>query len=799
MTPTSELSWWQIIHAGSSAPDLPTFLARTPAVGASLRSVGQAMVLICRDEAEPRVFLSCPASTHAPMLASNIASAVGGRHLAVDEPPPLNTDDGIRQLIAHPGRSASHQSQTGGDPGEVAAFVARALPPNSWFAATLRVATKRETTRVRRWYTSRTVGASAMHYTNRPHLMLASLYVGGDVDLASEFLGGLVAMLPGFELDTVVAAPAGRIKPTALGLTEAIGFAGGATYLSADPKIIAVGSGLGFCTAVLTGSGLIPSPHDRLARTLAHGTLPTPGTKPGWQVRRPRKATTNNDGRTVERPGNYPLRSDVVALSTDQMSSLACPHFGAMSGAAATRTHDVPGVLTTDIGPLVGFDGTGQRPIHLSSADLWSGAIVTGAAGTGKSVTIHQLFAYDSLERVAPTHRPGHPGRNNTLIVFESKGADGAQAYLDWLAATGDAAHVVDLGDPNSLTIDMIGRFNPDLSLTERAETFVSAMVYAFGEQAIGYRSANTLRQVLAVSFAVDPDDFTAVGLPSTMTFIDAAQVLLGARGDTLGQTLHHQLETKVVQLPADDPRRAQLFDALQLLEQLYGPKVTPATRRGLQEAPVSKIGVLASVNHWWSPSRRAVSFDTIIEKHQCVIINTGSPIAGGALPNDEVTGRLSAMLMHQLRRVIASHCTGWRTQGRSVTLFSDELSLLAGSSPEVFTWLRNQGRSFGVRQALATQYPEQLADGVRKAVMGFGTRIWYTQNERSIIDQAVAALTADGSDWQPSDLATMPQYHAIVSATVANQTQPAVMATMKSWEDDRASFAAAQGFVHPR
>lgn len=765
------------------------YAQRSASVGAGVRNARGATIVVVRDADGPRVFLAVPASPQAPMLAGSLASAVGGKHVPCADPPVVDTGETIGRLVAVPEDFAARDTQAGRDPSEVARFVAANMPAGCWLAVSLRPPASREVKAARRWFRHRMAGA-ATHYSLAGESLLASFTVGGvDFDESSAFLTGLVAMLPGFDLESQVRRVRGRAGAAAGGVAAAAAGAGAVWVASPDPVWAAAGAVPGALWVAAVARGMVRSPHDRVVRVLSRGGFPAPGVKPAWQVRAPRKETPDRDAS----PGTYPLAADVFLVGPEQVAAVACPHYGSVVGASSQRRLDVPAVLTKPIGPLVGWSGDGpdRVGVHVSSGDMWAGTFISGIAGAGKSNTVNALFAFDSLERTRPTGRDGWPGRENALVVFENKGADGVRGYLDWLRTTRDNVLLVDLADPGTAAVSML----PDAGgPEEKAAVFVSSMVYAFGEQAVAYRSQNTLKQVVAAALVCTDEDAAAAGLPAGLSFVEFADVLLCGRGDQAGSALNQALVQRTAAM-APGGAREVMGRVVQRLEPLYGPKVTPSQRRTLVEAPQSKVAVLASVPSWWRVSRPRVSFEKALESNWAVVVNTGSPLSGGVLADDAVTDHVSAMTLYMLRRAIQQTCTGWRARGRSVTVFSDELSLLARHSPEVVQWLRNQGRSFGVRLVFATQYPEQLLPDVRMAVMSFGTLVWFQQNARGVIDEAVADLTKDGSEWRPSDLAGLERYSAIVRATVEGRPQPPVIVKMGSWLDDRAGFVEDQGF----
>lgn len=792
MRSSPELALWRIERAGQSAPEAGVYAQRANTVGSLVRACGGASVVVTNEGGSPSVMLAVPSSAKAPMLAGSLASAVGGKHVPAVALPELNGDV-VVQLVARPSEFASRDTQSGRDPGEVAALIGASLPAGSWLVASMRPPTRSERRAVKRWFSHRLPGV-ATHYSHSGDAVLVSFLAGGqDQDTLEALLVAVAAVLPGFDVEVAAVPLKGRSSGALLSAGLG-GLGAGATAFLGGPWPVSAGlAGAGALGAGAVATGLVPSELDRLTKDLQVGLPRPPAHKAALLVSAPRKESVDAKGRTrKESAGAYPLARSVFLAGPEQVSALACPHFGSTAGSASTLMRGIPAALSGDIGPVIGYAGADLAPVALSSGDMWSSVFICGAPGTGKSQAVQNLFAFDSLERVRPSGKPGRPGRQNALIAFENKGADGAQGYLDWVAATGDAVLLADLADPSSVAIDMLGASG---SAFERAGDLVSAMVYAFGENAIAHRSQNTLRQVFTLALMLTDDDALAAGMSAGASSMEFADALLCSRGEGVGKALFGSAMARYSKMP-EGPGRAELGEALTRIEPLYGSSVTPSNRRALCEAPQSKVATLLSVPSWWSPARPRVDFGTVLTNHWALVINTGSPISGGRLADEQVTGVISAMLMHTLRRAIQTHCTGWRELGQSVTIYSDELSLLAGSSGDVIKWLRNQSRSFGCRHVLATQYPEQLHSEVRAAVMGAGTVLWFQQNEPSVIAGAVADLTKDGSSWTSADLSTLEPHHAIVRATVDQRPQPAVPVKMAYWaRADKHRFAADQGY----
>lgn len=404
---------------------------------------------------------------------------------------------------------------------------------------------------------------------------------------------------------------------------------------------------------------------------------------------------------------------------------------------------------------------------------------------THNSVAVRALYAWNVLERVTPSGKPGRPGRANTLIAFENKG-EGAGEYISWGQVLGDHPLRIDLADPDTPAVDLFA--GPD-SPAGKAKQVAEAMQYAFPAGSIQRQSLSTLTLVLTAAQMVTDEVAGWAGLPPGLSVVEHAATLLGASGDESGVKLATALTR--AHLASDDP---VLAEAVAALAPMYGEKTTAAQRRQLQDAPRTKVETLVEAKDWFAPDRPRLPWARVLGEHDNVVVNTGIS-AHGALVSAEVTSVMGSMLLYTLKDAVQRTCSGWKDAGRSVSVFVDELALLAADSPEVVTWFRNQGRSYGLAQYLATQYPDQLHEDVRKAVLSFGTIYWFRQANPQIAGMAADMLSVDGSDWAPSDVYNLPAHTAIVTAQVDKTAQPAVPVRIGYWEPDRSSYPQAQGY----
>ncbi len=198
-----------------------------------------------------------------------------------------------------------------------------------------------------------------------------------------------------------------------------------------------------------------------------------------------------------------------------------------------------------------------------------------------------------------------------------------------------------------------------------------------------------------------------------------------------------------------------------------------------------NKIDVLMEVPHWWSESRRRGSWRDALNNHAAVVINTGVSRSGMFI-DEEVGSTIAAMTAYALKTSIQQTCSGWESQGRYVSIFADEVAVLARSSAEVIEWLRAQGRSYGVRPFLACQWPDQLPPKVRGAFMSFATMFWFQQSSAEVIADAVGRLSIGGGEWTSADIGNLEKFQAILHATAGGRLLPPAPVRMAYWTDER-------------
>ncbi|MHB1973787.1 MAG: type IV secretory system conjugative DNA transfer family protein [Acidimicrobiales bacterium] len=795
---TPDPAAWRLLRSSGEPPTPDLVVARAKPFGGAVRTSGGAILLAVRDEHGLASYVVLPDRRHERAVVPALASALGALAEPVESTPDITGAGAVGWLVARPSRAgASRDTQAGANPAEVAVLLAQVMTPGSFVAMSLRAPTPGEQRHARRWFDHRLAGVQT-HYSRETEAVVASVFAGASTtDGVCLLLGQLASIIPGFDIETTVAFPG--TSGAGAGVVAAGAVVEGAVGLRLHDLAAgdAIGGLVALCGLVIY-LGAVPTHRRAICRSLEVGVVPVPARRlvpsrlPRQErVVRTRDGSGNPSSRVVRaREGDYPLAASSFLLAPAMVVGMVSPHAGLASDFAHVQLRRAPAVLLDEIGPLVGTTLAGE-PVHLSAQEAWQNCVLFGAPGSGKTALIHHLFAWNCLERTRPSGLAGRPGRRNALVAFEHKGAEGVAGYKHWSDALGDDLLVVELASPDTPAIDL---FNFPGSAATRAEFFVSAMRYAYDDTQIQGRSTEVLNAVFTAALAC-PEEvaMTTCDVIDPPSFVSLAHILLGSRDDARGIALARAMERWAAE-HLDTAAGVELADAMARLAIAYGENVTPAQRRNLTEAARNKVDDLMKIPSWWSHSRPVLSWHQILDAHASVVVNAGPTIDGRLL--DEGVGQVvSAMLAFSLVDAIKRTCGSWQLADRSVSVFSDELSQFARGSSDVVDWLRNQGRSYGVRLYLATQQPEQLDDKLRSTLLGFGTVFWFQQGNPTVIAQAIQQLSMTGEQWTVADIGNLEAYHAVLRTVAGGRYQSPVTVATSWWGGDPVAFATAQGY----
>jgi hypothetical protein len=791
---------FRLTPAGGIEANPTTFTSRASAFASASAGLGGATLLSVRDEAGVASFVQFAAGRTPAVetAADHLAAAVAANAQVTDELPDLGGAHAIATLRVARGSSTGRDTLNGVDLTEAARTLARSMEVGQWVAVTMRAPTKRETKRHRGWLEDRTGAKNPTHHSMASDAILVTVRCGAATSSEAAQLARQVrSTMPGFDQDTrakvehptrgpllwagggLVTSAAITFGPPAAGLADASGMGWGVLGGALGALVSGVGA--------LVALDVLPNAARQVHSAAAAGVMPFPARSPLlW-----RKASTSKDeeGNVKTTAAGYPLDASVFKVGPQVVAGLVAPHAGALSGAVTTATRATPPQLARRIGPLVGTGADGQ-PVYLSARDMHFGVCATGRAGSGKSQLIRTLFAWSLLDRLHPSGLPHFPGPQHALVAFESKG-EGAIEYERWGQALGHVPVIIDVADPTTPAIDI---FDVPGTLDERAAFAANAMRYVFGEDAVGNLAFPSMVRVFAGSLAMTDELASQVpGVRPGGSPFYYAHLLVGGEGDEIATGLWGVINAEATRLESAATPDADLSAARSQLAALF-QGVTPAQRRNQVGSSENKFYQLRMSEPFWTPSRPKKSWARVLADFDAVVVNTGVS-RSGAIVEDAASAQVSSMLLFSLRNAIQRVCSDWQKQGKRVSIFADELSLLAGTSPEVITWLRNQGRSYGARANFATQYMDQLDPKVRDAVSTFSTMFTFRQQGGTIADDAARDAGSDGSTWVGADIVGLPVYSAVLRTDVDEARVPACTVSIANFEGDRAGFAAAQGY----
>ena len=717
-------------------------------------------------------------------VAFNIAHAIHAHVEELDETPDLSEVQAVARLEWSSSSHLAQSTQAGAEVTTVAEVMGASLRPGEWVAMVVRRPSKSEISDQSTWIRSgHNLGT---HQSLTAGARVASVWAGGSKESATVNVQRLVSAMAGFGVQasprvvsgltmhrkTVIAAAVTTLcGAAAVFLADKLPFKSefgvhlygwGALVFGLLLFAFIVSDVRGIATYIPAG------PYRKLRTMLAWGRLPVAG-KRLRRAERPKPSRVDKESGEIlpATEGGYPLADDAFMVAPHFPFMVIAPHAGAFSGTGSTMQREVPNTLrSAQIGPEVGV-GSGGVKAYLSWQDMWSGVFLIGQAGSGKTALMEWLWGETCRMKVG--------GQRVTPIFIDTKGdgqaSEQARAWAQAHQVQAGEFHIVD--PEAAYAIDL---FPQTGSPRQQAGRIVDAFVYLYGEVSVGARSIDTLTRIFTAAAVVTPTIVLGIpggGAGGLMVEPDRsvfyyANILLGGSGDAAGKALAEQIMVAASQPDASE----ELREVKQTLLPIYDAQLTPAKRRELFDAPRNKVSALLGMEHWWSAPQK-VSWRALLEAHHPVVINTGTAPNGAQPADARITADMSALLLYSLQAAIREHCGGWQAQGRSVRVFADEVKAVAAVSPEVISWMRSDGRSFGVEAVFATQFPNQLAPAVKEAVMAFGTLIAFAQNDETTVRQIVQNLSLDGSSWESGDVVSLPQYHAIVRTVLQQTRQP--------------------------
>lgn len=789
-------------RATGMRPNPQEFASRANSAINGAANAGDTMLLVHRTPSRYTTYFAVTKSAADANKGLELAHAYGARATKVDELPDEITQTPHIVKLKFRSSDFGADTQYGADPAEMARSLSNAMPDDSWVGFAIRQVTKQETRR-NRPYVDHRIGPGSRHLSKTKSALVFSVYVGAQTrHEALNLARDIPDMMTGFDLAArpVTVSHVNRKAAKWFGVAIAVAAATVAaeSMLDTMPEhVVNFGWLAAGLLTLLSLLGFVFGPPKRqVKRHLQQGFLPRPKSSPVF-VRKPRKEGTkilrDNEGnqriKTIKAfDGDYPLHKEAFLFEPTVFAPAGNPHGSSYAGAITASDREATPELTSSDGPIIGHTVQGT-PVPIPASSLRYNTMIFGEPGSGKSVLLQGLWGWLCQERVNPSGLEHHPGSDSTLIAIETKGA-GVEGYLSHSALHGDRAILVDALDYKTPAIDPFD-FG-DLSMREQSERIVSALKYAFDDGSIMGRSAESLRAVYPAALAamhyriVDEDwmgddaSHRRLSQPDVTEHDFAHALLMGQTPETF-DAIMATLSTLADRLKREGDSDAydEITEAVDDMGTLM--QMTPSARRSHTEAPRNKIDVLRRMGYYFRPDRPVTNFETVLRKHQAVVINVGSNDHDQVI-EDEQSKLLASLMVYNLRSAIQRVCSSWGAQGRSVSLLCDELSMLAGSNEEVLMWMRDQGRSYGVRMHHGSQFPAQLKQKLLENVFGYHTVATYTMGS-SKPSEVVAHEFAD--DVTVEEIRNLEKHQLLMVTNVNDEIQPPVTVNVHNFNED--------------
>lgn len=806
-----KLGIWRFDRVGSLDPNPTTISLRAQSWSQHVQS--GTVLLVTKVNGVVRDYMIAPEShTISNKMEEKLAQTVASRAVKMDD----SVD--IAHILDTPSVSyatftkdsrLSRDPIVGTDVAEISRLIAQSIYDDEWVAISLRQPSSAENKRFRPWLNAQLGTSNPSHPSLNAGAIIATLWAGAQTSNESrDRVLSLAGALRGFDYPITPKTSSVRSAMWKWGALVGLGaLVATLGIVSADlPEQfqqlrtpVTLG---GFGTAVLgilgmlgIYFGLLPSEDRSIRRMIQSGTLPAPPAR-RFRPRKPVKEHLDRkSGKLIEETfGDYPMEERSFRHAAEVFVGMIAPHSGAQSGSSGvSERRAIAELRRMDAGFKLGMN-SGER-VCLSALDMRQSVCAFGRRGSGKSFFVHGIYSWMSLDKLYPTNNVGYPGKQNTMIAFETKSWSGAGEYTDRTKFVGVPNNMaplrLDLADPEGYAIDVFSL--PGMSARERAVFLTSAMIYVFGEVSIGHRSKETLEDLFLASLMMTPAIASQVsGIETDCSPFYYTSILLGSRGDALAIELATAIRSEAARSDADP----ELVRASEGLDK-YFVGVTPANRAARMDAPRSKLPTLLDMEQFWSRPKK-FTWEKLFTVNASVVINTANAPAdlGMRYISEEASSVVAQFLLFSLKQSIERNCDGNEKRGKWVSIFADELAMLASSSGEIIQWLQDKGRSYGVICVFATQRIEQLDPKVRDAVIGFGSIVVMNQLDVEIAESITRILSVGGTEWEASDIVNLEEHVAIVRTLYQNRSVPPFTVRVDNYFDPSYNFADENGFT---
>lgn len=507
--------------------------------------------------------------------------------------------------------------------------------------------------------------------------------------------------------------------------------------------------------------------------------------------------SVNPDGsRHRERERAYPVQRSTLIVDAYTTATLFTPTSGGR--VAAQDSHPAPEALTHR-GVYVGDDETG-RQVYLDDTQLYRGVAVLGKTGSGKSVLL------DGVMQWADSHREdtdrsiwGEDSRLVDMVMKDDSGVKVMQQYRQ--KHNLPAGRVVRMLDPDSPCFDLLGLLD-GLDARTTGGRIASRMQYSYNQGDIMKDSLAVLGQAFTIATACARVEMVKPGklaehvrslepqFPGCGSFttplspVGWAYTLLGGSQGGVAVARAITLTVKSLSLQEHAPQRIRedCAQAVEAASQLYGVAgtggrwtVSDSTASTRMQAARNKVDLLAKLETVFDMRRARIRWQDVLSQpgdYHIVL----APDSRHAYPDDNLPLILGSWLTHMLWEQVRSQCDGWQEEGKHTMVVCDELSMLAQADAQSLVMMKEQGRSFGLVNVFATQYPNQLPDSLLESFLGYDTIITFDHPNRQTASMIASQRfhSVEGDGWDGGVIQNLPLYHAAVRTRTRDSLQPA-------------------------
>ena len=341
---------------------------------------------------------------------------------------------------------------------------------------------------------------------------------------------------------------------------------------------------------------------------------------------------------------------------------------GGFSAPIPDRSGLAPEAVRIPDGACIGTDSAG-REVFLPYEDRLSGVFAIGDPGSGKTVSLHNYLAADSRYRSS--------GKPHAMWWFATT-YEGTEDAARVIRANGVEPFVFSVGRYAGPRLELVDRSRPPSD--HPAHMLARAMTYTFGSRYATPQSSRLLTEAFRAAIDLHTDETGLKYHEGPGTLID---------------TVLHCLSTADA---ATEPLRNQLLS------------LVPA--HGLWK-PTDRDGA----------TRGSVTIKDLLDASQAVVIDL-SPLADYS---PTVSQHSAALIIYALWDAVRAHCQGWWAEGRSLAIFSDEVSYLCREQPADSRTedilMRLTCYTHGVMPVFATRNPDLIDDRNLEVLESSGTR----------------------------------------------------------------------------